>query len=89
MQAAHQAVKKKAATCGRATTGSGAAGEQEGDPGGAAMLVRIAYHMLMNETEYEDLGPDFFDRRDRERSTRRLIRRLEGLGYKVQVQAAA
>jgi transposase len=53
------------------------------------MLVRAAYHMLKEETEYQDLGADFFDRRDRERSTRRLIRRLEGLGYKVEVQVAA
>lgn len=90
VQAAHAAVKKKDSYLrARYYRIRARRGSKKAILAVAAMLVRAAYHMLKEETEYQDLGADFFDRRDRERSTRRLIRRLEGLGYKVEVQAAA
>lgn len=90
VQAAHAAVKKKDSYLrSRYYRIRARRGSKKAILAVAAMLVRAAYHMLKNGTEYQDLGADFFDRRDRERSTRRLIRRLEGLGYKVEVQAAA
>ena len=49
---------------------------------GHTILV-IAYHLLTQETDYRDLGPDYFDGLDQEAVARRLIRRLERLGYKV------
>jgi transposase len=90
VQAAHAAVKKKDSYLRakyyriRARRGS-----KKAILAIAATLVRIAYHMLEKQTQYQDLGAEFFDRRDRERATRRLIRRLETLGYKVEVQSAA
>jgi transposase len=90
VQAAHAAVKKKDSYLrARYYRVRARRGSKKAILAVAATLVRAAYHMLKNQTEYQDLGPDFLDRRDRERSSRRLIRRLEGLGYKVQVQAAA
>jgi transposase len=90
VQAAHAAVKKKDSYLrARYYRIRARRGSKKAILAVAATLVRAAYHMLKNQTEYQDLGADFFDRRDRERSTRRLIRRLEGMGYKVQVQAAA
>lgn len=90
VQAAHAAVKKKNSYLRtkyyriRARRGS-----KKAILAVAATLVRIAYHLLKNQTHYQDLGADFFDHRDRERATRRLIQRLERMGYKVEVQAAA
>jgi transposase len=49
-------------------------------------LLGIMYHLLRDGTTYTDLGGDYFERRDRDRLTRRLLRRLEGLGLKVTVQ---
>ena len=49
---------------------------------GHTILV-IAYHLLTDETGYRDLGGHYFDERDRGLLERRLVRRLEGLGYKV------
>ena len=49
---------------------------------GHTILV-TAYHLLARDQVYEDLGPDFFERRDRAASERRSIRRLEALGYRV------
>ena len=53
-----------------------------------ALLVAI-YHMLKDGTAYEDLGPDHFDRINREAIVRRSVRRLERLGYEVSIKDAA
>lgn len=55
----------------------------------AASILTAAYHMLQNGTTYQDLGADHFDRRDKARITKRLIRRLEDLGLSVEVKPAA
>jgi transposase len=52
------------------------------------MLV-IAYHLLERSCDYEELGGDYFDKRDRQFVERRLVRRLEGLGYKVSLNPVA
>lgn len=52
------------------------------------MLVAI-YHMLTNKQPYRDLGADYFARRDRERLKQSLTRRLENLGYEVEVRPLA
>jgi transposase len=49
-------------------------------------ILGIAYHVLDRGTTYEDLGPQHFDRRDRAALERRLVTRLEGLGYKVTLE---
>ncbi len=55
----------------------------------AASILTAAYHILQNGTTYQDLGADHFDRRDKARITKRLIRRLEDLGLSVEVKPAA
>jgi transposase len=55
---------------------------------GHAILV-IIDHLLRDGTEYDDLGPRYFDERDRQGVERRLVRRLEGLGYRVSLAPAA
>jgi transposase len=55
---------------------------------GHTMLV-IAYHLLERSCDYEELGGDYFDKRDRQGVERRLVRRLERLGYKVSLDPVA
>jgi len=55
----------------------------------AASILTAAYHMLKDGTLYHDLGPDHFDCRARPVQTRRLITRLQKLGYAVQITALA
>lgn len=55
----------------------------------AASMLTAAYYMLQRGVEYEDLGPDHFDRTTRARTANRLIRRLESLGLHVEVRAVA
>ena len=55
----------------------------------AASILTAAYHMLKDGTLYHDLGPDHFDRRAKAVQTRRLITRLQKLGYAVEITALA
>src|SRR5262249_49770359 len=52
-------------------------------------ILTIAYHLLADAVDYSDLGPHYFDQRDQEHLTRRLVHRLEGLGYSVQLARSA
>jgi transposase len=54
----------------------------------AHTILTIAYYLLKRGTDYQDLGPNYFDERDREAVVRRSIRRIEQLGYKVTLGAA-
>lgn len=47
-----------------------------------SILVSI-YYLLTRSESYADLGTDHFDRLNQRRTERRLIQRLEGLGYDV------
>jgi transposase len=54
----------------------------------AHSILIIAYHVLTQGTDYRDLGGNYFDERDRQGVQRRLVHRLEGLGYTVSLQLA-
>jgi len=49
----------------------------------ARTILQICYHLISQGQTYRDLGVDYFDRLDRERTTKRLVRRLEALGFQV------
>jgi len=51
------------------------------------MLVAY-WHMFTNGETYRDLGGDYYQRRDPERLTRRLVTRLESLRHSVTLQTA-
>lgn len=55
----------------------------------AHSLIVIVYHILAKGRPYEDLGYRYFDERDRQRTTQRLVHRLTALGYNVSLQAPA
>lgn len=46
------------------------------------MLCAI-WHMLATGEIYEELGGDYFTRRDPQRQTKRLVAQLERLGHSV------
>lgn len=55
----------------------------------AASMLTACYHMLRDSVEYRDLGALHFDRRDKAKTIRRLVRKLNDLGCKVDVHQAA
>src|SRR5215204_4135645 len=55
---------------------------------GHSILV-IAWHLLANDCDYQDLGGDFFIRRDTDRARQRAVAQPQALGYHVTLQPAA
>lgn len=55
----------------------------------AGSILTAAYHLLRDQSEYRDLGPDYFVRHDSARAAERLARRIRELGYEVQLQKVA
>ncbi len=55
----------------------------------AASILTAAYYILRDHVPYKELGADYFDRRDRSSVVRRLSRRIEALGYRVEVHQTA
>ena len=51
-------------------------------------ILEISYHLLRTERTYQELGPDYFDRRHAERLQRRCVRQLEQLGLQVTITPA-
>jgi tRNA(His) 5'-end guanylyltransferase len=55
----------------------------------AHSLLVIVFHVLSRQTPYQDLGSDYFQRRDSEAHKNRLVNQLERLGFQVTVAPAA
>jgi transposase len=55
---------------------------------GHSMLV-IAWHLLTNNCNYQDLGGDYFITRDADRARQRAVAQLQALGYTVNLEPAA
>ena len=54
----------------------------------AHTVLVIIYHILTRREPYRDLGEAYFDRLERQHVERRLVRRLERLGYSVTLAPA-
>ena len=55
---------------------------------GHSILV-IAWHLLTEDCDYQDLGGDYFVRRDTERQRQRAVAQLQALGYRVVLEPVA
>lgn len=55
----------------------------------AHSILTVLYHVLRERRPYQDLGADYFDRLDATRIERHHVRRLEQLGYKVDLTPMA
>jgi len=51
-------------------------------------ILEISHHLLRTDRTYQELGPDYFDRRHAERLQRRCVRQLEQLGLQVTITPA-
>jgi transposase len=53
----------------------------------AHSLLVMAYFMIQRQESYREAGADFFDQLQPEDTARRLVKRLERLGYRVTLQS--
>ncbi len=54
----------------------------------AHTILVIAWHLLARDCTYEELGADWFVKRDTDRARARAVAQLEKLGYRVTLDAA-
>jgi transposase len=52
----------------------------------AHQILLIAYHIIRDKGSYRELGGNYFDRLHPQRTTKRLLARLERLGYRVTLE---
>jgi transposase len=55
----------------------------------AHSILIICYYIIRDGTTYDDLGPNYFDERDKEKVIRRCTKRIEQLGKQVTITDAA
>jgi transposase len=55
----------------------------------AASILTTTFHLLRDGTVYQDLGPAYFDSLNRDRAAKSLVRRLQALGFDVDVRPTA
>ncbi len=55
----------------------------------AHKILVAVYHVLATGSDYVDLGPTYLDRIDQRRTAHQLTRRLQDLGYDVQITPKA
>ena len=53
----------------------------------ARTILQTCYYMIQRGSSYQDLGADYFDRRDPKGLAVRLAKRIEKLGFAVTIQA--
>jgi transposase len=52
----------------------------------AHSMIIVGYYLIKYDLKFNDLGANFFDQRNREHVTRRAVKRLTALGYKVHLE---
>ncbi|MFI8496871.1 IS110 family transposase, partial [Peribacillus butanolivorans] len=55
----------------------------------AHAMLRISYYLLTRKEIYVDLGEDYFDKQKQASIVRNSVRRLENLGYTVNISEAS
>lgn len=55
----------------------------------AHSILVICWHLLTDDHDYDDLGGDYFTRRNTDRQRDRLVKQLTGLGYYVSLDKIA
>lgn len=84
VESAHGAVRKKGSYYGSQYRRIAARrGAKKALIAVAHSLAVAVYHMLKNKVAYQELGADFFDRRNPASLLRRLSKRIENLGFHV------
>lgn len=52
----------------------------------AHTILKTAYYMLKNNASYKEIGPDFFELRQKNQIVNRSVKRLESLGFSVTIE---
>jgi hypothetical protein len=53
----------------------------------ARTILQSAWHILKEDVDYKELGGDYFDHLNEKKTTGWLVKRLEKLGYRVELKS--
>lgn len=86
MEAAHGAVRTKGSYFGAQYHRlAGRRGSKRALVAVAHSILEVVYYLLSRHVSYQELGGNYFDERERQMVEKRAVRRLEKLGYQVQL----
>lgn len=87
-QAAHAAARTKDTyLAAQAQHLTGRRGKKRAIMAVAHSILVIAYHLIQRQEPYRELGGNYFDQLRPEATAKRLVKRLERLGYQVSLQS--
>lgn len=86
VQAAHALARTKTYLAAQYRRIGGRRGKKRAAVAVAHSILTIAYHLISRQEPYKDLGADYFDKQRPESVKKRLIKRLEKLGYQVNLE---
>ncbi|MBD2365449.1 IS110 family transposase [Anabaena minutissima FACHB-250] len=86
VQAAHALARTKTYLAAQFRRISGRRGKKRAAVAVAHSILTIAYHLISRQEPYKDLGADYFDKQRPESVKKRLVKRLEKLGYQVNLE---
>ena len=86
VQAAHAAARSKNTYLSARFARLARGGKKRAAVAVGHTILVAAYHILKDEVEYQDLGGDYFEKRNEAQTTRRLVKQLERFGYEVELK---
>jgi transposase len=89
VQAAHALARTKTYLAAQYSRLAGRRGKKRAAIAVGHSILVIAYHLISRQEPYQDLGADYFDQQKPEKVKKRLIKRLEKLGYQVNCEPVA
>jgi transposase len=90
VQAAHAAARTNTYLSAQFRRLSARRGAKRAAVAVAHSILVIAYHLILRNTTYSDLGADYFERHEQPQlKKKRLIKQLEKLGYQVHLTEVA
>lgn len=85
VQAAHALSRTKTYLAAQFRRISGRRGKKRAAVAVGHSILKIVYHLISRQEVYKDLGVDYFDKQRPESVKKRLVKRLEKLGYQVTI----
>ncbi len=86
MQSAHVASRSRTYLSAQYRRIAARRGKKRATMAVAHSILVIAYHVIQRQQPYRELGANYFDQQRPEATTKRLVKRLENMGYQVALQ---
>lgn len=87
VQAAHAATRTKGYLASQYRRIAARRGKKRAIIAVAHSILKIAYYLILRQEAYQDLGGDYFEQQKPEATKKRLVKRLEKLGYQVSLSS--